>query len=403
MPVAYAHTGRFPSPSPSFTFATYNAMALAYAFNGCHYYIRRNSSLKPAEIIRSRFGFKPPSNLDVHAVSSPSWMPAHFWHVRSVERSLAGLIRSGAVDAVIARNPVLLPMLKTLRGEYGIPVYFESHDFYADLSVRDDVHPSRKRRLERLERENIPGLTAVICLQESQRDWYRRTFPDVPVHVARTGLWKVHSGASNPRELVYIGSLDSHKGVDLMLRAAARSETKPPVRIIGGKTPAEVRIFEKHASGIAAGLNVTVTGWLDRMALENCLSGAALGALPLRDTFFNRYLTSPLKLFDYFGHGIPVLAADLPTMRELVREDETGLFFPPENEASMAAAIDRFFSQRDRWQVMRENVLKAAAEWTWEKRARRIRTIVESDRKGPSGSASAAPSDGNREEPDRAS
>ncbi|MDM7926616.1 MAG: glycosyltransferase [bacterium] len=403
MPVAYAHTGRFPSPSPSFTFAAYNAMALAYAFNGCHFYIRRNSPLKPAEIIRSRFGFRPPSNLDVHAVSGPSWLPAHFWHIRRVQRSLAGLIRSGAVDAVIARNPVFLPMLKSMREEFGIPVYFESHDFYADLSVRDDVDPSRKRRLERLERENIPGLTGLICLQESQKEWYAKTFPGVPVHVARTGLWKVDSGASSPRELIYIGSLDSHKGVDLMLRAAARSETRPPVRIIGGKTAAEVRIFIKRASEIAAGLNVTVTGWLDRTALENCLSGAALGALPLRDTFFNRFLTSPLKLFDYFGHGIPVLAADLPTMRELVREDETGLFFPPGNEASMADAIDRFFSQRDRWQVMRENVLKTAAEWTWEKRARRIRAIVESDLRHPSGPEPGGVTVSNREETGRAS
>lgn len=403
MPVAYAHTGYFPSPSPSFSFATYNAMALAYAFNGCHYYIRRNSPLKPAEIIRSGFGFRPPSNLDVHATAGPSWLPAHFWHVRSVHRSLAGLIRSGAVDAVIARNPVFLPMLRDLREEFGIPVYFESHDFYADLSVRDDVDPSRKRRLERLERENIPSLTAVICLQESQKEWYAKTFPGVPVHVARTGLWKVDSGASSPRELVYVGSLDSHKGVDLMLRAAARSETRPPVRIIGGKTAAEVRVFGKRAAEIAAGLNVTVTGWLDRPALESCLSGAALGALPLRDTFFNRYLTSPLKLFDYFGHGVPVLASDLPAMRELIREDETGLFFPPENEASMADAIDRFFSQRDRWPVMRENVLKAAAEWTWEKRARRIRAIVESDLRRPAGPESGNVTARNREETGRAS
>jgi glycosyltransferase involved in cell wall biosynthesis len=403
VPIAYAHTGRFPSPSPSFTFATFNAMALAYAFNGCHYYIRRNSPLKPAEVIRSCFGFRPPSNLDVHAITSPSWLPTHHWHVRRVGRSLAGLIRSGAIDAVIARNPVFLPMLRALREEYGIPVYFESHDFYADLSVRDDVNPSRKRRIERLERENIPGLTGVICLQESQKDWYRRMFPGVPVHVARTGIWKIDTGASSPRELVYIGSLDSHKGVDLLLRAAARSETRPPVRIIGGKTPAEVRLLEKRAAEIASGLNVTVTGWLDRAALENDLSGAALGGLPLRDTFFNRYLTSPLKLFDYFGRGIPVLAADLPTMRELVRENETGLFFPPENEASMAAAIDRFFSQPDRWPVMRENVLRAASEWTWEKRARRIRQIVESDMRRRSAPATGSAAGGNREEPGRAS
>jgi glycosyltransferase involved in cell wall biosynthesis len=401
VPVAYAHTGRFPSPSPSFTFATYNAMALAYGFNGCHYFIRRNSSLPPREIIRSRFGLKPPSNLDIHALYDPAWLPTRRLYIRRVRLALAGLIRSGAIDAVIARNPVFLPVLRGLREEFGIPVFFESHDFFADLAARDDVNPAKKRRLERLERENIPGLSGVICLQESQKDWYRRTFPAVPVHVARTGIWKVDSGATNPRELVYIGSLDGHKGVDLMLKAVARSRTRPPVRIIGGKTAAEIRGLENRVAASRAGLDVTVTGWLDREALEHSLSGAALGALPLRDTFFNRYLTSPLKLFDYFGRGIPVLASDLPTMRELIRENETGFFFPPGDEEGMAAAIDRFYSQPGAWPGMRENVLRAAAEWTWEKRARRIRQIVEVEMRRPSGEASPAATDEKTEDPRR--
>jgi glycosyltransferase involved in cell wall biosynthesis len=403
VPIAYAHTGRFPSPSPSFTFATFNAMALAYGFNGCHFFIRRNSSLTPREVVRSRLGLKPPSNLDIHALYDPAWLPTRRFYIRRVGFALAGLIRSGAVDAVIARNPVFLPMLRGLREEFGIPVFFESHDFFADLSVRDDVNPVKKRRLERLERDNIPGLSGVICLQESQKDWYRRTFPGVPVHVARTGIWKVDGGATNPRELVYIGSLDGHKGVDLMLKAAARSKTRPPVRIIGGKNAAEIRGLENRIAASRSGLDVTVTGWLDREALESSLSRAALGALPLRDTFFNRCLTSPLKLFDYFGRGIPVLASDLPTMRELIRENETGFFFPPDDEEGMAAAIDRFFSQPGVWPVMRENVLRAASEWTWEKRARRLRQIVETEMRRPSGEASPAATDEKPEDPRRAS
>jgi glycosyltransferase involved in cell wall biosynthesis len=400
VPVAYAHTGRFPSASPSFTFATFNAMALAYAFNGCHYFIRNAAPLPPREVVRSRFGMKPPSNLDIHALFDPPWIPTRAFYLRRVGRALAGLIRSGAVDAVIARNPVFLPALRAIRAEYGIPVYFESHDFYADLSVRDDVNVRKKARLERLERENIPGLSGVLCLQESQKDWYVRTFPGTPVHVARTGVWKVGGAqTSPPRELVYIGSLDGHKGVDLLLAAAGRSRSRPPVRIIGGKSPLEVRELERRAAATRSGLVVTVTGWLDREALERNLSGAALGALPLRDTFFNRYLTSPLKLFDYFGRGIPVLASDLPTMRELVRENETGFFFPPDDADGMAAAIDRFFSQPDAWRVMRGHVLKAASEWTWEKRARRIRSIVEADARRPVSPAGAE----GPEEPPRAS
>lgn len=39
------------------------------------------------------------------------------------------------------------------------------------------------------------------------------------------------------------------------------------------------------------------------------------------------------------ANGIPVVATDIPTFRELVGEDEAGLLFPPGDATSAANAI----------------------------------------------------------------
>ena len=49
-------------------------------------------------------------------------------------------------------------------------------------------------------------------------------------------------------------------------------------------------------------------------------------------------LTTPLKPLEAMAMGKPVAASDLPPMRELVRDRETGLTFPAGDEAAVAQA-----------------------------------------------------------------
>ncbi len=291
MNIAYLHTGYFPSYSPSFTFATLNAMALASVFDSCHFFIKQNGAVLPERVIFSWFDLEAPETLKVHAYRDVWGKWTHWFYIQNVSRKVKQMVKEKKIHAVVARHPLFLPLLCTLWKCFGIPVFYESHDFFAELSLRDDVDAKKKKRLEKLERKYIPQVSGVFCLQESQKHFYQKIFPNERFEVVRTGLWQVHR--ASPREvqfLTYIGSCDPHKGIDVLLEALAYSRTAPPLLLIGGKDERDIARIEKKVRAFKKSLSVTITGWMDRKRMAGLLLQTAVGVLPLQNTFFNRYL-----------------------------------------------------------------------------------------------------------------
>lgn len=384
MNIAYLHTGYFPSPSPSFTFATMNAMALASVFESCHFFVKQKENVVPEKVIESFLDLEMPKSLYVHTYKDFLGKYTHRCYVGKATREVNRLIKAKQIDAVIARHPIFLPLLSDLRLRFEVPVFYETHDFFADLSLRDDVNPKKKSRIEKLERTYISQLSGVFCLQESQKKFYQKVFPNQRIEVVRTGLWQVHRPPNRtPRFLTYIGSFDPHKGIDILLEAVAYSHTSPPLLFIGGKDEKDIARVQRKVRSLKKSLSVTITGWMDRKTMAKYLMQTAVGVLPLQDTFFNRYLTSPLKLFDYYSFGIPVIASELPTMRELIQENHTGVFFEPGNPIALAEKIDYFFSHLGNWPLWNRSVTDYAEQWTWKKRAEKIYEIVLSAKENP--------------------
>lgn len=82
---------------------------------------------------------------------------------------------------------------------------------------------------------------------------------------------------------------------------------------------------------------------------------------------------SPLKLFEYMAAERPIVAADLRVLREVVRHGETALLCPPGDNTGFAAALKELAVDPDlraRLGAAGRNLLEA--EYTWEKRARRV-------------------------------
>lgn len=87
---------------------------------------------------------------------------------------------------------------------------------------------------------------------------------------------------------------------------------------------------------------------------------------------------SPLKLFEYMGCGVPVVAASLGQIRDVVVPDETGVLYAPGDLAELTDACRRLFADPAR----RERIGRAAAaavhrQFTWKQNARRVIELVE--------------------------
>jgi glycosyltransferase involved in cell wall biosynthesis len=114
------------------------------------------------------------------------------------------------------------------------------------------------------------------------------------------------------------------------------------------------------------------------------LARADAALLPLAEGAEAREFTSPLKLFDYLAAGAPVVAADFPTIREIVRDGENGLLFQPGDAASLAEVLRRLGAEPELGGRLRQAALATARDFSWERRAQRLDSAFQAALRRPS-------------------
>lgn len=86
--------------------------------------------------------------------------------------------------------------------------------------------------------------------------------------------------------------------------------------------------------------------------------------------------TSPMKLYEYMASGTPILASNVPSLREALTE-ETALFVTPDDAAALARGVSESLAHPDEALSRARKAQEAARSHTWQERARRILEGVE--------------------------
>lgn len=132
--------------------------------------------------------------------------------------------------------------------------------------------------------------------------------------------------ADAPPRAVYAGSPRAYKGIAGLVEAFA------------GLPEVELELVGE-APDAPLPPNVRATGPVPPAALPARLAAARVLVLPLEDNSFGRQFTSPLKLWDYLATDRPIVAADLPTVREIA--GDRPMYYPPGDVAGLRAAVVR--------------------------------------------------------------
>lgn len=101
-------------------------------------------------------------------------------------------------------------------------------------------------------------------------------------------------------------------------------------------------------------------------------------AIPLPWTTHFAYYTSPMKLFEYMASGRAIIASDLPSIAEVVKNGETALLVPPSDASALSDAIGRLRDDSS----LRQHLADAAytevmAHYTWAARAQNILRVIQ--------------------------
>lgn len=168
--------------------------------------------------------------------------------------------------------------------------------------------------------------------------------------------------------VLYLGRMDSSKGVDTLASASVLLPEDILVVLIGSgpyiPTP------QQENSGL---LVLPETPYRD---IAKVLSIADVLVIPNtgKEANASRY-TSPLKMFAYMASGKPIVASDVPALREVLSE-ETCFFVSPDNPESLVQGIQAALTKIEEARIRGNRSKEMAENYTWEKRAENIMTVL---------------------------
>ncbi|HJX72586.1 MAG: glycosyltransferase family 4 protein [Candidatus Deferrimicrobiaceae bacterium] len=373
MTVLYPVPEPLPGKSARFIQIVHTCHALARA--GCA--VRLMTGLRPGigeEELFRHYGLEPVEGLAVVRLpvlrGAVSWnAPFHLSFLMHARK------REGAV--IFARYLKLAHFLIRTRRVHRLPVVFEAHEIFH----RTTENPGKAGTLQEMEslvyRESDAVIAITSALGEEIASLFGRQVEKViPDGVRADFLAVPRSGRGTG--ILYLGQLYPWKGVDVLIRALRFLEGER-VTIVGGEGE-RARDLERLAVEEGVAGRVEFRGTVPHAEVRKFLEEARVAVLPNLAGGVSRF-TSPLKLFEYMAAGVPVVASDLPAFREVLRDGENAVLVPPGDPEALAAGIGRVLEDEALASRIAARAREEAAEYTWDRRAGKIREVLENLRR----------------------
>lgn len=136
----------------------------------------------------------------------------------------------------------------------------------------------------------------------------------------------------------FLGTLKPWHGLKLLLDVfiAMRSRDPDLRLLLVGDGPERAGIEQRIAKAGISG-SVTLIGAVPPAEVANWLRQMDVGTAPYPE--MERFYFSPLKIYEYMAAGLPVVASRVGGLDRVVREQETGLIYPPGDAAGLQAAL----------------------------------------------------------------
>jgi glycosyltransferase involved in cell wall biosynthesis len=329
-------------PGPIVHVALRNAHALAKVGHECHFILGEGVPSFTDADLSNFYGLEKLENFHIHRIKREGLFASR--PIINYAIKLALSLKGHERITLITRETSYLPAFAKINRDAKFRTLYETHDFFTKLSWKKNTITLQDRRNQFLEKKFIPHISGIICITEEQARLYQSAYPVTPAIALPLGTEPRQPSINSlqrlaQRRVVYVGHLNTYKGTRELLKCAGQLHKKLSViTAFWGGTQAQIeRIFKpeilkKHSSHIEF-LPFRPPSELS----EDLATQATLGVLPLTDTYYNRYLTCPVKALDYISHGLPVVATNLPTNRWLLQD--AAIYYPPGKKHALIDAV----------------------------------------------------------------
>ena len=249
---------------------------------------------------------------------------------------------------------------------------FDSHELFSEIPELVNKQQVKKVWLF-LEKTIIPKLQNVITVSDSIKNHYHnlygisaiviRNIPKIE-HINQKNF---EIDAEGKKVILYQGSVNIGRGIELMIDTMALLDEY--LFIVIGDGDILEQLNEK-VSNLSLHNKVKFLGKKTPEELKELTPNATIGMSLEEDLGLNYRYALPNKIFDYLHANVPVIVADLPEMRSLIKKHPIGEILIERTPKTLAETIINMTN------ISYEKELKTAKkELNWSKEKEKLISI----------------------------
>lgn len=263
-------------------------------------------------------------------------------------------------DAVHAHDFTALAVGERLAREHGVALVYDSHEWWFGRQRQHRPTPLLDARHAKQEAELASSAVAVITVGEAIANLFRTQRKLENVFVVRNSFPKSRKRnqvTSPPRGIIYAGRIDAWRELETITEIASRT----PLSISWMGDSDNQWAQRNLPVARAAGIEVLPSQSIEKVTAA--MQRAGLAFVTHSNEFVSHQLAMPNKLFHAVQAGVPIIATDVPELRNVVTQYDIGELYQPGSSESMLSAIYRAFARHTE---LLSNVEAAQDFLSWE-------------------------------------
>jgi glycosyltransferase involved in cell wall biosynthesis len=181
--------------------------------------------------------------------------------------------------------------------------------------------------------------------------------------------------------LLYIGTLADWQGLDIVVRALPKILEQKSIRlqIVGRGRSRQRKLLAKQIRKLGIEEYVTVQPAVPHHEIPALIAEADICVAPLG--LNDRNVTQgacPIKVLEYMAAGRPLLASNMPIVRELVREDVDALLFSPSDSDDLARQTISLLNDFELSKRLADSAsTRALTKFTWHESQKKLLKVYD--------------------------
>lgn len=293
-----------------------------------------NDEIKVYQLNTTRL-YQPYQQTQVNGIKKPLWHLFDLWNNKT-KKKVTKILKKEDVDIVHLNNYKGLSMaIFDVTSNLNIPLVFESHDFSLicpranlirannTLCKKPNFICSQYINIQRkLLDDNVDLLIAPsnFMINKYHENGFFNNTKSTKIPLAIDKKTQHHLKDYTTIDIMYIGSMGKHKGVDTLINAFKQiPDDNIHLHLVGkGYDLDEFKMMAKDDE------RITFHGYVNNDEISKFYNMANLIVVPSIC-----YDNSPMVIYESFTHSTPVIGSDIGGIPELINDNVNGHLFKP--------------------------------------------------------------------------